>query len=158
MAYPTGTTLKRLEPRRIVVQQLQGGEYDESSNQIIGGEYADIERDDPFNHIRILAPSPVSQASVAAWQGGTGDYYVITPVDEFGSNEIIPESVLNSEYEIDELPEDQLAHQKIHLDPARERLQQGRSPEQVFAAEAQKAKAAAKRGPGRPKKADGTSA
>lgn len=152
MAYPNGTILTRVEPKRITVPQLQGAEYDQDSNTMLGGEYVDVEQDDPLNVIRVLGPSPVSKTDVASWNGGAGDHYVVTPQEEFGANQIAPESVLNSEYEITSLPDDD-TRQKIHLEPQRERLQQGKSPEQIFQAQARDAQqAAAKRGPGRPKK------
>lgn len=129
MSYPANTVLERIEPLPDAIEQRP--RVNKEGEQI---GLTDVPVPNPLNVIRIVGPSPVKSVSREEWAGAAGDQIIVAPVEQFGANEVIPESVLNSDYDVREYGEDS-APVKIQLDP-REKLRQGRSPEEVFAAAA----------------------
>lgn len=120
--YPANTILKRTEPFPPVTEQ----ELNED------GKLVDVKHPNPLNKLRIVAVSPVNATAVESWNGGTGNFLIVAPYERFGANQVAPESVLNSEYEVVEYGEDS-APRKIELDsPAHKRMAM-RTPEQQFA-------------------------
>lgn len=129
MSYPIGSILGRIDPLPDVTEDVPG-QYDD------GGAQVTVTKKNPLNKLRIVAASPLNKASVESWQGaGDSEFVVVTPADDFGSNENAPVSALNNEYEVLEYGEEEDTDKRIELEsPAHKRALQ-RSPEQVFAAE-----------------------
>lgn len=140
MPYPIGTTLKRSEPLEDIA--VDKPTYDKEGTQT-GTVPATAPH--PHNHLKIVGPSPIKSASVAEWAGEAGDHWIVTPVDEFGANEIIPEAILNRDYDVAEFGDDVLAarEERIILDQRRGSLAHAESPEQAFAKAAKAEKTAA---------------
>lgn len=124
--YPPNTILKRVQPRDVTETVTIDGKPEEQSVP------------DPLNEVRVVAPSPVKRASLGEWGGNTGEFLIIAPYKIFGSNEVVPEAVLNTEYEVvtygDEAPQ-----VKIELDAPAMKRRLLESPEQVFARETREA-------------------
>lgn len=114
MSYLPGTILKRKEP--------------------VG---------DALDDLRVVAPSPMRDASVDAWQGSGGDAVIVTPNAVFGGNEILPLDVGAAEYDVVSVPETNI--QSNNLPPEPDRNAPQLTPEQQFAAHARAAKPKAKK-------------
>ena len=89
---------------------------------------------DPLDVVKVVGLSPIKQASLGDWQGANGDHIIVQPAEDFGSNEIMPMEIAQSEYEISEYPEEE-----EYVDTSgrgRQSLAHSLTPEQTFAQEA----------------------
>lgn len=106
---------------------------------------------DAYDVVRVVGISPIKQASLAEWSGAGGEHIIVAPHEEFGSNEVMPVSIAQAQYEVTEFPEVE--------EPAPDPRGRGRvpniSPEEAFARDAREAqsRAATKSEKAEPKKA-----
>lgn len=107
MSYPTGTILAR-----------------------------DTPKDNKYDRVSVVGPSPISHASAGEWAGHGGDAIIVQPVGEFGPPEIMPIRAAAEEYSIEFEPDPA----PTHIESA----QGGRATRQL--APEEQFRAAAKRG------------
>lgn len=85
---------------------------------------------DALDVVHVVGISPIKQASLAEWSGATGEHVIVAPHVEFGSNEIVPLTVLQAQYEVTEIPE---VEEPAPSPSGRGRVNQTLTPEQQFA-------------------------
>lgn len=97
-------------------------------------------KDNPMDRIRVVGLSPVSAPAAAEWGSATeGEAVVVTPADEFGSNEPAPISFLVQAYSVESYPDDFDTGEDVAGDrPRPKNISSLPTPEQAFARNAQR--------------------
>lgn len=82
--------------------------------------------------VKVVGVSPIKEASLAEWEGSTGEHLIVQPHEEFGASQIVPLTVLQSEYKITEVPEQgEVPTNALGTGPSQ--VDQRLTPEQQFA-------------------------
>lgn len=95
----------------------------------------DTPQGDPLDVVRVVGVSPIKRPSVEEWAGVGGDCVIVTPVEEFGPNEVVPNAVLQELYSISKDGEEEAPTTRV-IDTTPRRAPTLLSPEQQFAAAA----------------------
>jgi hypothetical protein len=89
----------------------------------------------PYNRVRVIGPSPVSHADKGDWKGADAAGVIIVALTNFGATLDEPFGKLREMYDVEEIPETVPARQpEAFIRP--QQAPPGRTPEEVFAAEA----------------------
>ena len=90
----------------------------------------------PYDRVEVVGQSPVNHGAQASeWVGAAGQGVVITPLDGFGSTLDEPYGKLQSIYDVESLPPDEIIAAPVKVIRSNSGSA-GPSPEEVFAGEA----------------------
>jgi len=88
------------------------------------------EKGDALDVVRVVGTSPIKESTIADWVGAPGDHTIVSPVEEFGANEVFPVSILQSEYVVESVPDTEPETPPLTPHQVQDQM---RTPEQQFA-------------------------